>query len=559
MRQNPMLICLLSLLLTFVGANAADGDNSSTQPHKRTPTIAVLPFSDANPGSALQGLGHVVSAMMGTHLRNETNFIVLERSSLLRVLDEKQYEDIGLTKETRDKLRQMLAVEVLLTGEVSSLAGQIQIDLRLISVLTGEVVVADFATVNGSDNLRPAVSKLAKALEDRYLRQWMGNLTVLVHPVEGEVYLDGQFVGKASTNVPLKLPGILEGDYKIKVLAGGYQPLEQAISIQARTTRELQLGLKSLPGSLEIFSEPLGATVWLNSHAMGVTPLKLDTLAEGSYLIQMALVNFKNWSQKVMINSGQASEVKAKLAVVQGSMLVESQPAGASVYIAGNLVGKAPLLLENVPPGVSVVSLRLDGYTSWSGEINVQPGEKVKLSQQLDRQYGKLTVVSVMDDIKAELLDREGNIILKLLDLPTHKLPVDEGEYVLRVSKNQYFTQDYPVRIAPDEEFRIEVVLKRKPGKISIAQAAQTPVDVFVDGNYLGKAGGLAVELPEGKHRVFLRNYHGEKSMVVTIVADQTVEIPASSLQVQRGLPWWSALGALLLSAAILTAAEVNK
>ena len=46
--------------------------------------------------------------------------------------------------------------------------------------------------------------------------------------------------------------------------------------------------------------------------------------------------------------------------------------------------------------------------------------------------------------------------------------------------------------------------------------------------------------------------------MLVDIVADQTVEIPASSLQVQRGLPWWSALGAVLLSGAILIAGGVN-
>jgi len=550
-------IFFLSILLSFVSALAAASDSSSAQ-RKRTPTIAVLPFSDANPASQQNGLGHVVSAMIGTHLRNETNFIVLERASLMKVLDEKQYQEAGLTKETRDRLRQMLSVEVLLTGEVSVLHDLVQIDVRLISVATGEVVVADYASVQGEDALRGVVSKLAKTLEDRYLRQWMGNMTVLVHPVEGEVYIDDQFVGKSSTVIPLKLKDMLQGEYRLKVLAGGYQPFEQKVEIQPRTLREVQVGLKSLPGSLEISSEPLGAKVFINNRVVGITPCKLDTLQEGAYQIHMELKNFRDWDHRTQISSGQVSEVKAKLEVIQGQILVESNPVGAQVYIGTNLVGQSPLLIDNVTPGMVGLFLRAKGYSTWSQDVQVQPGEKVKLAPQLDRQTGKLTLVTGLSGTKAVITDAN-NVQVADVELPIFKRILDEGQYKIVVTKDKYYPESLAVNIAADKEVRNEFVMKLKPGRISIAHAAETPVDVFVDGVYKGKAGGLAVEVQEGKHQLFLRNFHGEKNMQIEVGADQTVEIPVSSLQVERGLSWWSALAAVLLAGAILIAAEVRK
>jgi len=558
LKYKSMFYLALAFLFGAGSLWAASSDTSSVEPRKRVATVAVLPFADANPGAQEEGLGRVVAAMLGTHLRNETSFIVLERSNLLKVLDEKQYEDAGLTKETRDKLRQMLSVEVLLTGEVARLSSQIQIDLRLISVSTGEVVVAEYATVKNPEDLRASISKLAKTIEDRYLRQWMGNLSVLVHPVEGEIYLDDQFMGKASMNAPLKLQGILEGQYRLKVLAGGYQVFEQLVEVQPRTVRELQVALKSLPGSLQVSSEPLGASVWLNGRESGVTPVNLDTLPEGNYNIRLAMKNFKEWSQRVSISSGQVSDVKAKLEVVQGQILVESQPTGAKVFVGPSLMGQTPMLLDNVNPGTVGIAMRLDGYANFSTDVVVQPGERAKISAVLKRQTGKLTVVSSDADVHADILDAAGNLVGGL-ELPIHKQPLDAGEYQVVITRAKCFEDRHKIVIAPDEETRITADMRQKPGRISIAHSAQTPVDIFVDGRYLGKASGLAVELPEGDHELFLRNYHGEKRMKLHVVADETLEIPASSLEVQKGLSLWSALGALLFTGAILLTAEVKK
>lgn len=546
------IFTLLAALLA-VGPLFAQDSLATTALNKRTPTIAILPFGESNGDAQEKGYGKIVASMLGTHLRNETNFVVLERSRLLQVIDEQKYSQLGLTPQDRDKLRQLYAVEVMLTGEASSLGNAIQIDTRLISVATGEVLVAEYAQVASSAELRPAISKLAKTIENKYLRQWMGDLQVVVFPVEGEVYLNDQFMGKSTLAKPLRLKDILEGEYRLRVLAGGYQKTEQVIKVVPRTLREVQIGLKSLPGSLEISSDPLGATIFVNGKEMGKSPLKIDTIQEGMYTIGMRLKNFKDWAQRIQIQSGQLSEVKTKLEVIPGQLLVQTVPAGARVSIGRSFAGLSPLLLDNVPPGTVNVDLRIDGYAPYVQDIVVQPGERATVNLALRRQTGKLTLVTAQTDVVATLYAEGQDSAVLSQPLPFHKQPLDVGNYRLVLSKVRHYPETLQVAIASDEEARLEATLRLKPARISFAKSGDAPVDVFIDGEYRGKANGIQVELPEGRHEILMRNWFGEKHVTIDVKADQLLEIAAPELASGRSVPWWGALGALLLILPIVT------
>ncbi len=539
---------LLFLLLALSGLGAQEAPGLS----KRTPTIAILPFGESNAEALEKGYGKVVASMLGTHLRNETNFVVLERSRLIQVIDEQKYAQSGLTQADREKLRQLYSVEVLLTGEASALGSQIQLDTRLISVATGEVLVAEYAQVANTGELRQAVSRLAKTIENKYLRQWMGDLQIVAFPVEGEVYLNDQFMGKANLSKPLRLNDILEGQYRLRVLAGGYQKSEQVIEVVPRALREVQVSLKSLPGSLELYSDPLGAQVFVNGKEMGKTPLKIDTIMEGQYSIGMRLKNFKDWSQRIQIQSGQLSEVKSKLEVIPGQLMVLSTPPGAKVYMGRALAGPTPLLLENVPPGTASVELRLEGYAPWSKDVVVQPGEKVELSPALQRQTGKLTLVTAQSGVKAKVRAKDATQPLLEQELPCHKLTLDAGTYELTLSKPRHYSVTKLVEIVPDEETRLEETLNLKPGRLNFAKLGEAPVDVYIDGEYRGKANGIQVELPEGPHEILLRNWFGEKKFSVQVVADEMLEVSTAELASGRRIPWWSALGALVISVPVI-------
>lgn len=515
------LIFLLGLALVAEARGQSTAtENSSTALRRRTPTVAVLSFTDASTDAKQGGFGRIVSAMLGTHLRNETNFVVAERAKLYGVIDEKQYSELGLTGEVRERLRSLLAVEVLLTGDVSVLGELVQIDARLISTSTGEVVVADFAEASRSQDLREAVRRLSKSIEQKYLRQWMGDVKIISFPVEAEVYLDGAFIGKSSLAKPLQIRDLLEGEYTLRMIAGGYQMHEQPLQIKARALREVEISLRSLPGSLRIKSEPTGAMVILNGKDIGITPLRLDTVTEGEYRLGMRLDNFLPWSRTVQIRSGQLSEVDARLEVIPGSILVQSVPSGAQVSVGKNLAGSTPLLLENFTPGSVAIEVQAKGYETFQSEAMIRPGEQVKINAELRRESGSLTMVSEQSGVEAILMNEQGTEISRS-SLPLHKLSLESGNYRLLFKKDRHFSQRHEIIVRPNTEVRKEVVLEPKPG-ILVFQG-ESEADIYIKGVYQGKSPGMELAVPEGKHQVVLASWGKVQQKELEVKSDERI------------------------------------
>ena len=68
-----------------------------------------------------------------------------------------------------------------------------------------------------------------------------------------------------------------------------------------------------------------------------------------------------------------------------GSLVVDSRPAGTSVFVDGRLVGTTPLVLETIAVGDHAVYLDRDGYRRWATSIRVLSGERSKVSASLER------------------------------------------------------------------------------------------------------------------------------------------------------------------------------
>ncbi|MCL2261056.1 MAG: PEGA domain-containing protein [Fibromonadales bacterium] len=512
--QRFVAICLFAFVLSFGAERAA-------------PTISVLQFTDNNQGAATHSYGKVITAMFGTHLRNETNFIVLEQGSSQKA-------------------------GALLSGSVSSIGSMIQIDVKLISASTNDVVVAEFAEVDSQVDLREAISKLAKVIEDKYLRQWMGDLQITVLPTEGEVYLNEQFVGKSSLAKPLRLNNMLEGKYSLRVLAGGYQKSEQEIIVAPRTLQNVQVTLQSLPGSIRIESEPSNATVFINGQNMGNTPYSLMSIAQGNYKIELQAENFKPFSRMVGVQSGQLTELKASMEVISGSLFVQSTPSNAQVFMNESFMGVTPLLLENVTPGTVSVALQLKGHFDHKETVRVLPGKKAEVNAAINRQTGKLTMVSEQRDLSVKI---KGETEITL-EAPFHKHTLNAGQYQVTVSKPKYYDNVYSITIQPDQEYRLATELSLKPGRISFVEAGKIPTDVFINNEYKGKSGKMTLELPEGEHEILVRNWFHEKRWKIQIYADKTEEISLQEFAQNSSFSWWGVLAAALIAIPAYIAGE---
>lgn len=84
---------------------------------------------------------------------------------------------------------------------------------------------------------------------------------------------------------------------------------------------------------------------------------------------------------------GQSEEKRAALMsfAAQGecSILLESTPMNAEVYLDGNFVGTTPFRVSKATPGAHQVALKKPGYQDWTKDLTVMDGAKTQLSVQL--------------------------------------------------------------------------------------------------------------------------------------------------------------------------------
>jgi hypothetical protein len=70
----------------------------------------------------------------------------------------------------------------------------------------------------------------------------------------------------------------------------------------------------------------------------------------------------------------------------RGSLVVNSRPAGALVFVNGRSVGQTPLVLRNQLAGSRAVRVALDGYEPWSEAVRVVADTETRLSAELKAQ-----------------------------------------------------------------------------------------------------------------------------------------------------------------------------
>jgi hypothetical protein len=81
-------------------------------------------------------------------------------------------------------------------------------------------------------------------------------------------------------------------------------------------------------------------------------------------------------------NQAAASRVRGH----RGTLIVNSTPEGAEVFVNNQLAGSTPLVMRSQPVGSRAVRVRLDGYSAWSRGVRVVANTSTTISAQLTRQ-----------------------------------------------------------------------------------------------------------------------------------------------------------------------------
>ncbi|MEZ5596576.1 MAG: PEGA domain-containing protein [Pseudomonadales bacterium] len=156
---------------------------------------------------------------------------------------------------------------------------------------------------------------------------------------------------------------LLPGDYTIEAHADGYKPLNAAITVGPERNQRHSLTFIPLPGIVTITSEPAGASVFIDSEAVGATPLEAIDVESGSREVVLRLARYETQAQVLDVTGHRTKqELAVTLLPDWGDVTVSSDPSGARVLIDGNDSGIVTPGVVPVPSGEREIAVTLDGY-----------------------------------------------------------------------------------------------------------------------------------------------------------------------------------------------------
>lgn len=167
----------------------------------------------------------------------------------------------------------------------------------------------------------------------------------------------------------------------------------------------------AVAGRILVRTTPAGARVSIDGKNAGTTPLTALDIPRGVHTVRITRDGYVAEERRVTVTAARpaptvsvslereslksearpappasaASRRPAAPAAVSGSLVVDSRPTGASVYLDGQLAGRTPLLLDEVSATEHSVRLELAGYKRWASSVKIVAGERARVAASLEQ------------------------------------------------------------------------------------------------------------------------------------------------------------------------------
>ncbi|HRW94036.1 MAG TPA: PEGA domain-containing protein, partial [Thermotogota bacterium] len=322
-------------------------------------------------------------------------------------------------------------------------------------------------------------------------------------------------------------------------------------------------------------------------------PVDRMSVASGSHIVKIFRENYAPLEFSFELLPGEHKYFSQSLQpMLQPARLaIDPQPAEASVWVDGSLLGQGRKVLDGLKPGEYTVKVSLEGYRTSEQKVRLASGETRSLPVILDRLTGVVSIQVTPRNARVKIADRwfepvsgivrtelvigsyplhveaQGynsvetvlnvtagtnpvvpvvlvprKATLTLLSDPSEAtvfignfargktplvLELDSGTYQIKLEKSDFRVLEQSVTLLPGEEKEMTVVLESLLGYLHVSQP--DGISIYVDGMFRGWAPDT-IPLREGQYLVTLKDKGQERfRQQVTIVAGETVSISATS------------------------------
>jgi len=309
--------------------------------------------------------------------------------------------------------------------------------------------------------------------EDAALVRATVNVIVSSDPLEATVYFDGRPAGQT----PITIPNVVAGRHTVRLSKEGYADHQEPIEVGNETVRFSKK--LERPPTLDVSSLPPGASVYLDGKLLGTTPLKTNKVTSGTRTLRVELEKHDVWIDTVILENEKIATVKAGLTKQLGTLSIESDPAGARIYLDRVALGETPFTTSGLPVGKYEVEIRKENYYPWKDTATVVKDKTTEVVATLSGIPGSISVASTPSGAKVYLNDSyQGLTPLSISSLRA-------GRYRLRVSMDRYGDYQGEVAVNWNATATVNAVLPPEIGSISVA-SNPAGAEVYLDGRHLG-------------------------------------------------------------------------
>jgi hypothetical protein len=244
-----------------------------------------------------------------------------------------------------------------------------------------EGAVSDFRALLGLEpgfTLADGVSPRVVALLDEVKTTTIGTIELQLDPADGQLLVDG--VPRPYGNGRIS---VAAGAHTLRVSRIGFRPIDQPVTVMAGQSLPLRITLERVSSVVTLTTAPPGTEVFVNGVSKGktetaaaapfasdvathlqiaqdqVAALMLTDLSTGSFDLEFRRDCYLTEKKRITISElGDLIVEPVALKPSVGSLVLDSEPAGAAVLIDGDARGQAPVTIDGVCSGTHVIEFR---------------------------------------------------------------------------------------------------------------------------------------------------------------------------------------------------------
>ena len=198
-----------------------------------------------------------------------------------------------------------------------------------------------------------------------------------------------QMNGKDLGDTPVLLPELALGSYSASVQMTGYTRRDISWKVQNSRPILINVPLLNNIGTLSLESTPESAEIDIDGRTYGNTPFKGE-FEQGQHKIRLTKNGYRLYEKTVTINRDETTEVSVQMEMLPGSLSIESDPTGATIFINDIDYGMTPYKRDAIEAGEYTVRLSKDGYDTLEQTITVHPGEPMNRTFTLGSNLGNI-------------------------------------------------------------------------------------------------------------------------------------------------------------------------